>query len=156
MDNLEPNIRNAARALIIRDNHVLLLHKGGDEQGERYAFPGGAQDPGETLQQALLRECYEEIGTQVEILDLIHVADFFKQRSGPPPSIRHQIEFLFSCGVPDSYEPQNGPRPDSHQLNVIWARLDELSDMKVLPESIASWLTEPHRTNNKVYQGLIT
>ena len=82
MESIIPPIRNAARALIIRDVHVLLLRKGGDERGERYAFPGGAQDPGETLQQALHRECLEEIGTETEILDLIHVADYFRQRSG--------------------------------------------------------------------------
>ena len=37
MENVEPNIRNAVRALIIRDHHILLLRKGGDARGERYA-----------------------------------------------------------------------------------------------------------------------
>jgi ADP-ribose pyrophosphatase YjhB (NUDIX family) len=156
MDNLEPVIRNATRALIQRDDQVLLLRKGGDEQGERYAFPGGAQDPGETLQASLRRECMEEIGTEIEILDLIHVADYFKQRSGPPATLRHQIEFVFSCEVPASYTPRNGPRPDTHQLEVVWARLDEMKNMRILPESIASWLTEPDKHDGKIYQGLIT
>lgn len=156
MENLEPTIRNAAHALIRRDHHLLLLRKGGDERGERYAFPGGAQDPGETLQQALQRECLEELGTEVEDPDLIHVADYYKQRPGPPPTVRHQIEFLFSCSVPDSYQPHNGLHPDSHQLDVVWVSLDDLMDFRLQPKIIASWIKFPAETGGRVYQGLIT
>ena len=74
MENLTPVIRNAVRALIIREGRILLLRKE-DERGERFALPGGAQDLGETLEQALNRECQEEIGTGVQIIDLVHVAD---------------------------------------------------------------------------------
>lgn len=155
MKNVEPVIRNGVRALIIRGDHVLLLRKGGDERGEHYAFPGGAQDPGETLQQTLYRECLEEIDTEVEVLDLIHVADWYKQRSAQPQTVRHQVEFLFSCSVPDSYEPHNGPHPDRHQLDVIWARLDKLGNLRVLPKSTASWIKIPGEAAGRVYQGLI-
>ena len=157
MENLEPTIRNAVRALIIRDGRILLLRKGGDERGERYAFPGGAQDPGETLEQALHRECLEEIDTETEILDLIHVADFYRRRSGSPPTIRHQIEFLFSCSVPESYVPHNGSHPDGHQLEVVWAGLDVLGDIQLLPKSIASRIANPPQQSDKqVYLGLIS
>lgn len=155
MENLEPTIRNAVRALIIRDDRVLLLRKGGDERGERYAFPGGAQDPGETLEQALHRECLEEIDTETEILDLLHVADYYRRRSGSPPTLRHQIEFLFSCSVPDSYVPHNGSHPDGHQLEVVWTGLDVLRDIQLLPRSIASRIASPDRTDGRVYLGLI-
>ena len=60
---------------------ILCLRKAGFEQGERFALPGGGQDLGETLEQALNRECVEEIGTQVEIRDLVYVADCFKPRT---------------------------------------------------------------------------
>ena len=155
MQNIEPNIRNAVRALIIRDHHILLLRKGGDIRGERYALPGGAQDAGETLHQALYRECMEEIGAEVEILDLIHVADYHRQRSGLPATTRHQIEFLFACAVADSYVPHSGSHPDSHQLEVIWASLDELMEMPLLPKSIAAWIVNPDKLSSRVYMGLI-
>jgi len=156
MESLEPTIRNAVRALIIRDDKVLLLRKGGDERGERYAFPGGAQDPGETLEQALHRECLEEIDTETKILDLIYVADYYRRRPGSPPTVRHQIEFLFSCSVPDSYVPRNGSHPDGHQLEVIWAGLDVLGDIQLLPKSIASRVAKPDKTDDRVYLGLIS
>ena len=52
---VDPLIRNAARALIRRNGSILLLRKHDEFRGERFAFPGGAQEPGETLQQALDR-----------------------------------------------------------------------------------------------------
>jgi len=84
MTELIPPIRNAARALIVRRSHVLLLRKAGGGSGERYALPGGGQDLGETLQQALVRECQEEIGTTVAVGGLLHVAEFFKLRDTQP------------------------------------------------------------------------
>ena len=67
MQNLIPGIRNAVRAIIVRDAHILLLRKQGGGPGDRFALPGGGQDAGETLFQALQRECQEEIGTSVEV-----------------------------------------------------------------------------------------
>ena len=155
MQNLLPVIRNAARALIVRDDRILLLRKAGYADGERFALPGGGQDPGETLQQALLRECREEIGTQVRIHDLVHVADYFKARDTNPPSTRHLVEFLFRCEVPDSYTPVNGEHPDKHQVEVVWTRLDSLPGMPLFPRSLAVFLGQRFSVAPNVYMGLI-
>ena len=119
MDSIVPPIHNTARALIQQDNNILLLRKDGYEGGERFALPGGGQDLGETLEQALYRECLEEIGTRVEIRNLVSVADCFKPRDTPPGSTRHLVEFLFACTVPDDYIPKNGHHPDKHQVEEI-------------------------------------
>jgi ADP-ribose pyrophosphatase YjhB (NUDIX family) len=155
MQNLLPVIRNAARALIVRDDRILLLRKAGYVDGERFALPGGGQDPGETLQQALLRECREEIGTLVQIHDLVHVADYFKARDTDPPSTRHLVEFLFRCEVPESYVPVNGEHPDKHQVEVVWAQLDSLPGMPLLPRSLAVFLGKQLTASPNVYMGLI-
>ena len=155
MDNLLPVIRNAARAMIVQDDRVLLLRKAGGDRGERFALPGGAQDAGETLQQALNRECLEEIGTEVEIHDLIHVADYFKQRDTSPPSTRHLVEFLFICSVPEKYRPRNGHHPDKHQLEVVWAALNELEQMTIQPQNLASYVKQIKDGNLPVYLGVI-
>ncbi len=146
-------IRNAARAVIMRHGKILLLRKSDDVKGERFALPGGSQEPGETLQQALTRECLEEIGTDVGIHDLMHVADYFKPRSTVPPSTRQVVEFLFSCDVPEDYRAQNGHHPDKHQVEVVWAPLEELADLPLLPRSLASRLTAALET--RVYLGTI-
>lgn len=154
MENLTPGIHNAARAVILRDNRILLLRKSGGG-GERFTLPGGTQDPGETLEQALKRECAEELGTGVEILDLLHVADFFKARDTDPPSTRHLVEFLFRCRVPEDYTPHNGYRPDKHQVEVIWAAVGDLGKIPLLPKSLAGHLARMGTKDRSVYLGTI-
>jgi len=155
MENLLPVIRNAARALIVQDGRILLLRKQGYADGERFALPGGGQDPGETLRQALQRECQEEIGTRVVIHDLLHVADYFKPRDTDPPSTRHMVEFLFRCEVPGSYTPVNGEHPDKHQVEVVWATLDLLPDMPLFPRSLAVFLGRRFADPANIYLGVV-
>ncbi len=154
MENLTPVIRNAVRALIMREGKILLLRKAG-ERGERFALPGGAQDLGETLEQALNRECLEEIGTEVQIIDLVHIADYFKARETTPPSTRHLVEFLFTCRVADDYTPRNGHHPDKHQVEVVWAELNELARMPLLPVSLASHIKRLDGAAQPVYLGVM-
>ena len=150
---VDPLIRNAARALIRRNGNILLLRKHDEFRGERFALPGGAQEPGETLRQALDRECREEIGTSVAIRDLLHVADYFKRRATEPPSTRQLVEFLFACDVPADYQARNGHRPDKHQVDVVWTLLEILPDLPLLPRSLASRLAAP--ADAPVYLGTL-
>ena len=138
---IEGPIRNAPRAVIVRDDRILLLRKHDEIKGERFALPGGAQELGETLADALNRECREEIGTEVAIRDLLHVADWFKPRETDPPTTRQLVEFLFACEVPDDYVATNGHRPDKHQLEVVWVPLEELHATPLLPRSVIDHLT---------------
>ena len=153
MENLTPDIRNAVRAVILRNDQLLLLKKTGGDRGERYALPGGAQNLGETLAQALERECLEEIGSAVEILTLMNVADHFKTRETDPPSTRHMVEFLFRCTVPDDYVAHNGIKPDKSQLDVVWVNLAKLAAMPLYPESLSHWLPEGILRDTAVYLG---
>lgn len=155
MPTLIPPIRNAARALIVRANNILLLRKEGYADGVRYALPGGGQDLGETLEQALVRECHEEIGTSINIHGLVHVADCFKPRDTSPPSTRHMVEFLFDCSVADDYTPCNGHHPDKHQVAVVWSALDELAGIPLYPRSLAAFLTSKLDRRSPTYLGNI-
>ena len=155
MESITPPIRNAARALILQEDNILLLRKDGYEKGERFALPGGGQDLGETLERALYRECMEEIGTRVEICDLVYVADYFKPRDTTPGSTRHLVEFLFACTVPDDYVPVNGHHPDKHQVEVVWVRLDALADIPLYPRSLAPHLADSAESTDTVYLGTL-
>jgi len=155
MNNLIPGIRNAARAVIVRDGRILLLRKQGGGQGERFALPGGAQNLGETLAQALNRECEEEIGTAVEIVRLLHIADFFKHRDTDPPSRRQLLEILFECTVPSGYAPRSGYRPDKHQVEVVWMPVEDLPAIKLLPAALSAHLGENSADATAVYLGEI-
>jgi len=132
MNNLLDTVRNAVRAVIIQDNQLLALEKtdGG------YSLPGGAPNTDETLEQGLSRECMEEIGCQINIDKLLHVADYFKIRDSVPPTTRHQIEFFFLCSVPKNYEPHSGHHPDKRQVNVVWLEIESIEQQQLVPEGI--------------------
>jgi len=132
-ENLIPGIRNAVRAVITQDDAVLLQLKIDDDGTERYALPGGAQEHGEHLTEALQRECEEEIGTRVEVIDLLYVGDYFKPRPTSPPTTRQLLEFLFACSVDPDYQPRNGPRPDKHQVDVVWVPFSQLAEINLVP-----------------------
>ncbi len=155
MNTLYPVIRNAVRAMVIRDGNILLLKKE-DETGIRYALPGGGQDVGETLSESLQRECIEEINTRVSIVELVHVADFYKPRSSEPNTTRHMVEFLFYCQVPEDYVPQNGHHPDPHQVDVIWMALTTLADAPLFPISMAQRISQFLHQRDPVYLGVIS
>lgn len=154
MSELLPNIRNAARALILKNDKVLMLRKE-DSNGTRYALPGGGQETGESLQESLQRECIEEIGSEVIVKELLHVADYFKPRNTNPPTVRHLVEFLFICEVPDDYQPHNGENPDKHQVEVVWAELEELSRLPIFPKSLVANLLGMQGKSRHVYLGSV-
>lgn len=140
MVQLIPEIRNAARAVILEENRLLVLRKEGGGLGTRYALPGGGMHPEEDLMQALLRECEEEINTTVTVERLLHVADFFKNSTSQPNCLRHVVEFLFLCRVPSHYQPQSGFHPDKHQVAVEWVDCDKIPDLNLSPGYLSSCL----------------
>lgn len=155
MPNFATTIRNAARAMILSGDQVLLLRKEDDDGSERFSLPGGAQDVGETLEQALQRECLEEIGTRVQVHGLRFVADYFKPKQGRPSYSRHQIEFLFRCSVPTGYRPINGEHPDKHQVEVVWVGPERLQKIKLLPRAYISCILNRAALDRDIYLGLI-
>lgn len=154
-ENQTPMIRNCARAVIIRDGALLLLCKQSPAYGTRYALPGGAQDEGETLQDALLRECQEEIGVTVAVGNLLHVAEYFKPKSTIPNSKRHTVDFLFACSVADDYVPTNGPAPDKNQKDVLWLPLNKLATVPFYPSDMLTVL-DASSQSRPLYLGLIS
>jgi ADP-ribose pyrophosphatase YjhB (NUDIX family) len=121
----------------------------------RYSLPGGAQETGETLQQAVIRECQEEIACTIETQDILYVADFFKYKAVPQPHTRHQLEILFQCSVPESYTPRNGTKPDKHQVAVEWLELHDLAKIVLSPRQLISLLHGIGQNGQAVYAGSI-
>lgn len=146
-------IRNSVRALIVRNNKILLLRKRRSDGVERFSMPGGGQEAGEHLAQALLRECAEELGTKVEITGLAHVADVFKPVGGKSAPCRQQVEFVFQCRVPSRYVPHNGSRPDKNQVAVEWVGLQYLDDIDLRPAGMASVIRTAALGREQVYLG---
>ncbi|USK71203.1 NUDIX domain-containing protein [Peribacillus asahii] len=130
------HIRNSAKAIIISEDRVLLT-KNQDNEGYFYLFPGGGQEHGETIQNALIRECIEEIGQQVEIGELLHIREYIgknHEHSSFDFDV-HQVEYYFDCKIVNNTDGYKEPtNPDSHQVGIEWIHINDLLQYRVYPK----------------------
>ncbi|MCH4071839.1 (deoxy)nucleoside triphosphate pyrophosphohydrolase [Pseudoramibacter sp.] len=62
-------------AVIRKDNKIFATQRGYGEFKDGWEFPGGKVEPGETREQALVREIEEELNTEITVGDLIAVIE---------------------------------------------------------------------------------
>jgi mutator protein MutT len=65
-------VTDVSAGLVFRAGKLLITLRYDDAHlGGLWEFPGGKLEPGETFEQCLLRELREELGIEVEIIDLV-------------------------------------------------------------------------------------
>ena len=58
-----------------REDDVLLIQRGKPPHAGRWSLPGGAQELGEPVRDAALREVREETGVEVRLTGLVDTVD---------------------------------------------------------------------------------
>ncbi len=108
-------------AAVIRDgDKVFSTQRGyGDFKGG-WEFPGGKMEPGETPQQALIREIKEELETEIEVGELIETVEY------DYPTF-HLTMHCFWCTI------QLGDLVLKEHNDAKWLVKDELDDVDWLP-----------------------
>ncbi|MDD5431108.1 MAG: NUDIX domain-containing protein [Candidatus Pacebacteria bacterium] len=71
-------VNNEGKVLILRESQE---YKGGTNIG-KYGFPGGKVEPGESLQEALIRESKEECGLEIEVGEPFFVSEWRPEING--------------------------------------------------------------------------
>ncbi|GAS84829.1 NUDIX domain-containing protein [Paenibacillus amylolyticus] len=146
-------IRNSAKAVIVQDARLLVIRLE-DQYGTAYVFPGGGQEKGEELKDAVARECLEEIGQAVNVGELLHIREYIGKNHefAEWDADIHQVEFYFACSLIDPEATVfEGSNPDDHQVAVEWIALEDLSQIRLYPKTIGELLLKSD--SSSIYLG---
>ncbi|EIJ78046.1 NUDIX hydrolase [Bacillus methanolicus PB1] len=137
-------VRNSARAVLIKNNNVLVV-KVKEPYGECYFLPGGGQEYGENLRDTVQRECLEEIGAEIEVGDMLFVREYigknhdFAQYDG----MIHQVDYVFFCHLKDpQQEIKTEINPDEGQIEVEWLPLNNLVQYNFYPKAMIGYIID--------------
>ena len=88
----KPNLRIAARAIILNEDRLLLVNAYPDAHLGLWCAPGGGCEAGRSLPENLAREVREETGLTVTVGPPVLVNEFHDPDTG-----FHQIDLFFRC-----------------------------------------------------------
>ncbi|MCW2138331.1 (deoxy)nucleoside triphosphate pyrophosphohydrolase [Actinoplanes cyaneus] len=119
-----PSPRVIVAAVIIAGGRVLACQRSAPpEAAGKWEFPGGKVEPGESDQQALARECAEELGIAVEV----------GERVGPDVPLAHGRAVLRVYAV----EVLDGGVPEALEHSAMrWLAVDQLNSVPWLPADV--------------------
>jgi len=113
----QPAVRTVVGAAILRDGRVLACRRTAPPRAAGlWEFPGGKVEPGETPEQALVREIAEEL--QLEL----HVTGWLDGAS----AVGTTHELLVATATATGR-----PQPTEHDA-IVWLGADELDDVEWL------------------------
>jgi 8-oxo-dGTP diphosphatase len=148
-------VRNSAKAIIVEDGRLLAVQKA-DEAGTYYILPGGGQHPGETLAEAVRRECREELGADVTVGAMLWIREYIGRNHefAEQDADFHQIEFMFICALVTTEGLGAGHLLDDGQVGIEWLPLDTLERVRLYPAALRPMLrSAPNSGERPVYLG---
>jgi 8-oxo-dGTP diphosphatase len=107
-------------AIIFRDDSVLLIQRGREPSRGKWSIPGGLVEVGESLQNAVAREVFEESGLDVVVRDLVVALDrVIHDADGKIEYHYVLLDFLCEAGPGE-------PAPASDVLNCAFVPIEDL------------------------------
>lgn len=86
--------RLAVRALIVRDNRLLLVNAYGGGKSDLWCAPGGGVETGTSVEDNLVRELHEETGLTIAPGPLAYVHQFHRASDG-----FQQVDLIFHADI---------------------------------------------------------
>ncbi len=115
--------------IVLKGDSVLLVRRGKPPNVGTWSLPGGAQEVGETAEEAGRRELLEETGVTVGKLHFAaHVDNIRRDASG---RVQFHYTILDFAGRWESGEPV----PASDVSEAVWAPVDRLEEYRLWHEA---------------------
>ena len=108
-------------AIIHRYSSILLIKRRKDPYKNCFALPGGFVNEGETIEDAIIREVYEETSLDVHPIDILGVY------SDPKRDPRgHMMTVVFIVTILEG-----NARAGDDAKEIIWVPLEKLNDIQI-------------------------
>jgi 8-oxo-dGTP pyrophosphatase MutT (NUDIX family) len=136
------NIRTGA--IIQKDAKILMV---GNERSDYLYSVGGRIKMGESAEEAIVREVFEETGVKMEIdrLGFVHENYFYGDAPTNYGKLIYEISFYFYMKTPEDFKPVSDSfTEDEVRERLVWVSLDE--DVKMYPEFFKTELKNPTET----------
>lgn len=134
---------NDKKQILVSDERIYYNNQ------EITKFPGGGLELGEGTRDCIIRECKEEIGIDVEVVDHLYTTDFFQQSAFNPEhqiiSVYYLIKPLETLDIPVNNGSAVYPDEVSENFRFIdWYYFNE--DVMTLPidKKVAKLLKEKY------------
>lgn len=146
------SIKNAAKAIIINEDKVLLnkcLNTLGDfawglpNGAIYYDIPGGGQNKYEVLEETVKRECLEETGYSVTIerlaaiyeeIFILDMAKMDENHRSVYEQNNHKVFFVFICRL-DGRPQKEATEKDIDFVEAEWVGIDDVKNILLFPKT---------------------
>ena len=129
-------------AIIMKNGKILMVEN--KNRPEFLYSVGGRIKFGETAEEAVIREVFEETGIKMEVdrLGFVHENYFYGDAATNPGKLIYEISFFFYMKVPEDFEPVSQSfTEDDHVEFLHWITPD--SSVKYYPEFFRTELAHP-------------
>lgn len=131
--------RIAVRALIVQDDHLLLVNAYPGGVSDLWCAPGGGVHPHTSLPENLAREVSEETGLTVAIGAPALVNEFHDPQTG-----FHQVDIFFRCTITAGHLDPTWQDPEGVVTTRRWFTRADMATIRFKPDSLpaAAWGTD--------------
>lgn len=150
-------IRNAAKAIILHNDKILVNRCISDNNEVYYDLPGGGQNQFETMEHAVIREVLEETGYEVNIVRFLALAEEIYDND----EIRkkyfdysHRILHIFLVALTSEKRVEETEK-DSQQDESIWISLDEIDRLPFRPVQLTGKIRALIKDSYPKYLGFV-
>lgn len=149
-------LRNAAKAIIVKDNKILFVKYLSKRTGIiYYVLPGGGQEGGEILSDTLKRECLEELGVEIDVGEIALITEYIgkKHKFADLHSELHKIDFMFFCTMKSSIDLSKATNTDTDQIGFEWLGYADIQEKTVYPEVLKTLFDKQGNITTPLYLG---
>ncbi|EPX76366.1 NUDIX domain-containing protein [Salipiger mucosus] len=123
--------RLACRAVILRDDRLLMVNAWPGHRSDLWCAPGGGVNPGASLPDNLAREVHEETGLSVHVGPPCLVNEYHDPGSG-----FHQVEIFFRCTMTAPELPDDWADPEGIVHTRRFFSREEMAGIRFKPDSL--------------------